>query len=296
MISSPTSVMGPISPPLIPGCDGAGVVEAIGCSVAEFSPGDRVVIHLAPKLVESKGDDAPVGIADAGLALGQGTDGTLRSHGVFLDTGLVHAPKSLGCLPAATLTCTWLAAWNALFGVKGREAGPGPWVLVQGTGGVSIAVLQLAVAAGATVVATTSTAEKATRLLSLGATHVVNYRRNPERWGEETLSQSLAAVRNDGLVVVGGMVGQSTEPVPLLEALLHTCVVRGILAGSRNQFQDVIRFIDEKRIVPAIDDVVFELSEVKGAYRRLQAMEHFSKVMIRVHHAEAETETRLCLE
>ncbi|KAL2860970.1 zinc-dependent alcohol dehydrogenase family protein [Aspergillus lucknowensis] len=305
-IAGPVGINGPITPPVIPGCDGAGTVEAVGSSVREFHTGDRVIMNVAPALVDTQGDDATVSIADVPPALGQGTDGTLRSHAVFSETALVHAPKSLEWLPAATLTCNWSTAWNALFGLKGREAGPGSWVLVQGTGGVSIAVLQVAAAAGATVVATTSTEEKAARLKRLGAAHVVNYRTNPKSWGaearrltpdgrgfdfiidiggNETLPQSLTAVRVDGILLVIGQVGDEAEPVPLSAALMHTCIVRGLLAGSRNQLREAVRFIDEKRIVPAIDDVVFELAEAKSAYRRLKEKKHFAKVVIRVDHS-----------
>ncbi|KAL2812336.1 hypothetical protein BDW59DRAFT_41639 [Aspergillus cavernicola] len=306
VIAGPMGINGPITPPIIPGCDGAGTVEAVGPSVREFRAGDRVVTYSAPKLVDSQGDDAPAGIADAVECLGQGVDGTLRSWAVFSESALVHAPKSLEWLTAATLPCTWTTAWNALFGLKGREVGADSWVLVQGTGGVSIATLQVAVAAGATVVATTSTEEKAARLKALGAAHVVNYRTNPESWGKEarrltpngrgfdfvidvggneTLPQSLASVRVDGIVLVVGQVGDKAEPVPLFAALMHTCIVRGILSSSRNQFREVVRFIDEKEIVPAIDDVVFELAEAKGAYRRLKEKQHFSKVVIRIEHS-----------
>ncbi|PYH94335.1 alcohol dehydrogenase [Aspergillus ellipticus CBS 707.79] len=294
---------GAITPPLVPGCDGSGIVEAVGASVQDFCPGDRVVTHVAPALAESRGDEAPVSIEDTRASLGQEIDGTLRSHGVFSEKALVHAPKSLDWIPAATLTCNWTTVWNGLFGLKGREVGPGSWVLVQGTGGVSIAAIQLSVAAGATVVATTSTEEKADRLKALGATHVVNYRTNPEDWGQEvrgftpdergfdfiidiggnqTLPQSLAAVRVDGIVVLVGMVGEDAEPVPMFQAFMHSCIVRGILAGSRSQLREVVRFIDEKGVVPAVDDVVFGLEEVKSAYRRLRERKHFSKVVIRI--------------
>jgi NADPH:quinone reductase-like Zn-dependent oxidoreductase len=245
--------------------------------------------------------------------LGQGVDGTLRSKGVFYETGLVHAPSSLDWLPASTLTVTWTTAWNALFGLEGKKAGPGTWVLVQGTGGVSIATLQLARAVGATVVATTSTEEKAARLKALGAKHTVNYRTNPDGWGQEarsltpegrgfdiiidiggyqTLPQSLAAVRVDGVLMVVGGVGEDAEPVPLFLALVHTCIVRGILGGTRAQFREVVRFIDEKGIKPAIDDVVFELKDAKDAYRRLKEKKHFSKVVIRIDHDDEQGPTK----
>ncbi|KAI1875865.1 uncharacterized protein JN550_002151 [Neoarthrinium moseri] len=307
-IASPVGVNGPIETPVVPACDGAGIVEAVGSSVHRFRAGDRVVTHVAPKLVESSGDEAQCTISDVALCLGQGTDGTLRSHGVFSEAALVHAPESLGWLAASTLTCTWTTAWNALFGKKGSEIGPDSWILVQGTGGVSVASLQLAVAVGATVVATTSTEERASRLRLLGAAYTVNYRSNPEKWGAEarkltpngrgfdivvdiggnqTLTQSLAAVRAEGTVMVLGGVGESAEPVPLFSVLFHTCVVRGVLAGSRAQLRELVQFIDEKGIKPALDDVVFELKESKDAYRRLKEKKHFSKVVIRIDHPEA---------
>lgn len=238
--------------------------------------------------------------------LGIGSDGTLRSHGVFSEKALVHAPMSLDWLAASTLTCTWTTAWNELFGIKGKEARPGTWVLVQGTGGVSIATLQLAVAAGATVVATASTEEKAVRLRSLGAAHTVNYRSNPDNWGQEarsltpsgrgfdivvdvggyeTLTQSLAAVRVDGMVYLVGSVGKGEEPVPLFATIFHTCMVRAILGGSRAQLKELVQFIDEKGIKPAVDDIVFELADAKDAYRRLEEKKHFSKVVIRIDHS-----------
>jgi NADPH:quinone reductase-like Zn-dependent oxidoreductase len=182
-------------------------------------------------------------------------------------------------------------------------------VLVQGTGGVSIAALQIGVALGATMVATTSTEEKAARLKALGAAHVVNYRTNPEGWGEEarrlapsgrgfdfiidiggdqTLPHSLTAVKTNGVLLPVGQVGDNTKSVPMSAALLPTCIVRGILAGSRNQLREVIRFIDEKKIFPAIDDVVSELTEAKSAFRRLKEKNHFSKVVIRIDQATTE--------
>ncbi|ETS79388.1 hypothetical protein PFICI_09241 [Pestalotiopsis fici W106-1] len=307
IIAGPLGVNGPIKPPIVPGCDGAGVVEAVGSSVQDFQPGDRVVTQFAPNVAESRGDDAPSTMEDVPFMLGQGTDGTLRSHGVFSEKALVLAPKSLDWIAAATLTCTWTTAWNSLFGVKGSEVGSDTWVLVQGTGGVSVATLQLAVAAGANVVATTSTEEKAARLRSLGAAHTVNYRTNPENWGlearkltpggkgfdtvidvggNETLGQSLASVRPDGTVMIVGQVGDNVDMVPLHAALFHTCVVRGVLGGNRAQFRELVQFIDNKKIKPVVDDAIFELAEAKDAYRRLKEKKHFSKIVIRVDHQE----------
>ncbi|KXH68110.1 hypothetical protein CSAL01_04840 [Colletotrichum salicis] len=251
----------------VPGSDGAGIVKAIGSSVTTFKTGDHVVTHLAPAHAERCGDDELPVYQDIVEGLGQTVDGTLQS--------------------------------------EGREPRSGTWVLVQGTGGVSIAALQLAVAAGATVVATTSSMEKKERLRALGASHTISYRENPNDWGVKTkgftpnqagfdivvdvagndsLSQSLTAVKTNGVVVSAGLVGGKAEVVPMLAALMRPCIVRGVILGSRAQFRDMIRFIEEHDVKPMVDDKTFELAEAKAAYARLKEKKHFSKIVIKIDH------------
>jgi NADPH:quinone reductase-like Zn-dependent oxidoreductase len=298
----------PLPRPLVPGCDGAGVVVATGSSVSEFAPGDRVITLVADSGDGPGADDAPGTIALAAVALGQGNDGTLQSFGVFTEKTLIHAPRTLDWLPAATITCTWVTAWNVLYGKNVRHVNSDSWVLIQGTGGVSVAALQLAVGAGAKVVATTSSEERASRLKELGALHVINYRTSPDSWGREareltpdnrgfdivvdvagneTLPQSLAAVRPEGTIdLVGGVGAATAEPVPAFAALFHSCTIRGLLAGTRNQAKELVRYIDEKEIKPVVDDVVFDLADVKDAYRRLKEKKHFAKIIIKIQHDE----------
>lgn len=121
------------------GSDGAGIVEAVGSKVTAVRVGDRACTHLTYGLSEA---DLP-GFGDISAGLGQAVDGTLRQFGIFHETTLVKMPSNLNFLEAATLTCSGLTAWNALFGLESKSPGPGDTVLVQGTGGVSIAALQV---------------------------------------------------------------------------------------------------------------------------------------------------------
>jgi NADPH:quinone reductase-like Zn-dependent oxidoreductase len=107
--------------------------------------------------------------------LGGYIDGVLRQYGAFDEQGLVAMPSSLTFQEAASLSCAGVTAWNALFGLVSLK--PGDFVLTQGTGGVSIFALQFAKAAGATVIATTSSDAKAEGLKRLGAgmLHVLLY-------------------------------------------------------------------------------------------------------------------------
>ncbi|PGH03635.1 hypothetical protein AJ80_08656 [Polytolypa hystricis UAMH7299] len=287
-------------PNVVPGSDGAGVVEAVGSQVSTFKRGDRVCTHMTSQMPV----DAPATFADINAGLGQQLDGTLREYGVFHESSLVKMPSNLDFLEAATLTCSALTAWNALFGLEGKIVRKGDVVLVQGTGGVSIAALQFALAAGAMVIATTSSEEKATKLKSLGATHVINYKIMPS-WGEvakgltpngqgvhivvdvgglSTLDQSVKAVRTEGLIVVTGLLGgDQTTPTPiLLDCLTNLCTARGVLLGSRRQFEAMNRFIEDKQIKPVLDERSFDLASAKEAYAYMIAQRHFSKIAIKV--------------
>ena len=82
------------------------------------------------------------------------------------------------------IRCAAVTAYNALHGPTPVKAGD--YVLVQGTGGVSIFGLQLAVAAGAVVIATSSSDEKLEIAKKLGAKHLINYKKVPN-WDEEVL-------------------------------------------------------------------------------------------------------------
>lgn len=124
---------------LIPGSDGAEAVLEVGSDVQDFCVGDHVVTHIAAHL----SDEAFATTDDMIQGLGQQRDGTLCEIGIFGDTALVRMPKSLSFEEAETLTCSGLTACNALFGYPGKVVHVGDHVLVQGTGGVSIAALQV---------------------------------------------------------------------------------------------------------------------------------------------------------
>jgi NADPH:quinone reductase-like Zn-dependent oxidoreductase len=114
------------------------------------------------------------------FGLGGSADGTLRSIRAFDEQELVAMPKGLSFTEAATLSVAGLTAWNALFGLAGKQLIAGQWVLTQGTRGVSIFAIQFAKALGARVIATTSSGEKAKFLEKLGADHIINYRETPK--------------------------------------------------------------------------------------------------------------------
>ncbi|KAF2152407.1 NAD(P)-binding protein [Myriangium duriaei CBS 260.36] len=283
---------------VVPLSDGAGVVSAIGSKVSLFKEGDKVVTlfnqsHLA----------GPIDAKALRSGVGGVVDGAAQQYGVYDQYGLVRAPENLDFLEASTLSCAGLTAWNALYGVGGKVLKAGDWVLTQGTGGVSVFAVQFAKAAGARVIATTSSKEKGERLKQLGADHVINYREDTN-WGEtakkltgglgvdhiievggpNTLNNSLAAVKLEGVItIIGFLGGFKAESQPtMLDALTRICHVRGVLVGSRQQFEEMIRSVEANDIHPVVDKEVFSFENIKDAYQYASDQKHFGKVCIKI--------------
>lgn len=233
---------------------------ATGRRVTRFRKGDKVVTlfnqgHIA----------GPLNSKTKATGLGGVLDGTLRGHGIFNEEGLVPMPASLSYLEASTLPCAALTAWNALFGLNPLQ--PGQVVLTQGTGGVSLFAVQFAKAAGATVIATTSSSQKEKILKDLGADRVINYKQVPnwgdaakevtkdregvdnvvEVGGDKTMEQSIKAVKVEGLISIVGYVasgsGKGQEAPSWLECLARTFNVRGLFVGSRAQQEDMVSLL-----------------------------------------------------
>ncbi len=148
--------------PLVPLSDGAGEVVELGEGVARLRAGDRVAGAFFQRWI-----DGPFDAEKGASALGGAIDGVLAEEVVLEADAAVRFPPHLSFEEAATLPCAGVTAWVGLFVLGGLKAGE--TVLAMGTGGVSIFALQLAKAAGARVVLTSSHDEKLARGKALGA-------------------------------------------------------------------------------------------------------------------------------
>lgn len=282
--------------PIVPLVDGCGEVIAVGSAVSRFKPGDRVITSYYPRWIEGN-----LSSAKTAVSFGAQFDGTLAEEVVANEEAFVLAPASLSAASAATLSCAGVTAWNALFVAGGAR--PGNSVLILGTGGVSLWALQLAKAAGLTAIVTSSQDEKLVRARSLGADMTINYRTTPE-WqdevlkltagagvdivvevgGEGTLVRSLKSLSSGGTVVVIGRVsgggGILIEPGMLISGAKRLV---GVTAGSRVMLEQLVRFVDAKKIAPCIDKV-FPFDQAIAAYDYLASGQHFGKVVIDMTH------------
>ena len=97
------------------------------------------------------------------------------------------------------------------------------------------------------------------------------------------MAQSLKAVRAEGVIsVIGFLGGFSKEQPSFLEALTNICTVRGVMVGSRRQFEDMNEAIDANNIKPVVDEKSFGLEEVKEAYQYMWDQKHFGKLTIKI--------------
>ncbi len=282
---------GPIPTNLIPLSDGAGEVVETGPDVSRVKIGDRVAGLFMQDWLG--GDIEPYHVDSS---RGGSIDGVLAEYVLFDQHGVVRLPDHLSYEEGATLPCAGVTAWNALY--AGKSLRSGETVLVLGTGGVSMFALQFAHAAGARVIATSSSDTKLAQARALGASDGVNYKQHPE-WqtevlrltggrgvdhvvevgGAGTLPRSVEATRMGGQVhLIGVLTGGEINPTPVLR---RNVILRGIYVGSRQMFEAMNQAITLHTIRPVIDRV-FPFAEAREAYRYLTSQAHVGKVVIRI--------------
>ena len=106
---------------------------------------------------------------------GLAVDGVLIEKLAYPDSALVKMPEHMSYEEGSTLTIAGLTAWSAV--ITHGKVQPAEWVLVHGTGGVSIFGAQIAINAGAKVIMTTSNETKGKLVKEkLGIKHIINYK------------------------------------------------------------------------------------------------------------------------
>jgi len=303
-------------PAIVPCSDMCGVVVAAGPVSSSstdpyknpafrLAPGDRVISTFAPTHITGQ-----VQARDLANGLGGPAPGVLTQYRVFPTYALVKIPDYLtddeaSCLPIAAMT-----AWMSLNCMRpageiiGSTAEPES-VVVQGTGGVSIAALQIASAAGAHVIATSSSDDKLQRAALLGARTTINYAQK-KNWddavlaatanigadiilevgGASTLRRSFECVRFGGLIAAIGYLSGKQDPEgdrtnTNLLALKRNVTLKGIVNGPRDKLVEMLAFYDAKRIRPVVDRV-FKFEEAGEAFGFLFSGGHFGKLVVRV--------------
>jgi len=284
--------------PLIPGCDGAGVVDAVGAGVTSVKAGDRVVL-------------APGHACGACRACAAGRDHLCRAYGIFGETrdgtcasavvaperNVLPLPPSVSFEVAAAFPLVYLTAWHML--VARAEFRPGETILVHAAGaGVSTAAIQIAKLLGAgRVIATTSTPEKAARARAIGADDVIDYAREDftarvreltgragvdvviDHVGAATFAGSLKVLAKGGRVVTCGATSGPRVEIHMNLVFFKSLSILGSTMGSRGEVYELLEHVAAGRLSPVVDSVL-PLAQVAQAHRRLEDRDVFGKIVL----------------
>ncbi|MEO8432952.1 MAG: zinc-binding dehydrogenase [Acidobacteriota bacterium] len=283
--------------PMVPGADGAGVIDLAGAGVEGLAPGDRVLIQ--PGLFDGVCEHCRAGEQSLCVnyrLLGEHVPGTFAEKVVVPARNAFAIPAALSFAEAAAFPLVYQTAWRM---VVGRAAvRPGETVLVHGAGGgVAGACVEIALLCGARVYATTSGAEKTARLSECGAEAVFDYRRQDvgaeirsltkkrgvdvvvDCVGEATWMTSLKASVKGGRIVT---CGATTGPNPKEEIRLifwKQLSILGSTMSNDREFRTLLAAVAAGRLKPRID-ATFPFSRAAEAYRRMDDGAQFGKIVL----------------
>ncbi|KAG9080525.1 hypothetical protein FRC06_006475, partial [Ceratobasidium sp. 370] len=265
---------GPDGQGLIPTSDGAGEIVAAGDGVAEWKfKGPIKTDYLEPRV-------------------GGSTSGCLTQYRTFWAESILAIPDRLSYEEAATIPCAAVTVWHALF--EKKPLTKDSTVLVISSGGVSVIGAQLAKAAGARVIAATSSKGKAEKYKALGVDHSEKVREVTggegvehvlELGGQGTCIQSIKSTKREGWVHIIGFLDQSKPEATISDiattAIFGQVTMSGFSVGSKEMGERLDTFI-AKHKVKLVVDRIFGWNEAIEAFNYQWKGLHFGKVVIKI--------------
>jgi len=262
--------------PFIPGTEGAGEVIAVGESVTNVKPGDRVMV--------------------GGL-------GCFAEETQIAATAVRPIPNGADYATAAGFTAAYLTAYVGL--VRRAQIVKGEWLLVHGaSGGVGLAAVDLGRALGVHVIATASTEEKRAFLKRYGADHVMpssGFREEVKRLtdgrgadviydpvGGDVFDESTRCIAFDGRLLVVGFTSGRIPTVSVNIPLIKGFSVMGMRAGEygrkfpqkgRENIAVLDAMLAEGKLHPHVC-ARFPLAQAVDAIRMLQDRKAIGKVIV----------------
>ena len=292
-----------ITPPWILGADATGVVDAIGdlsgTSDNRLQVGDSVIIN--PGLSDHTCEYCRAGehslCVKFGI-LGEHAPGTLAEYIVVPARNARSIPKDKPVEQAAAFTLSTLTAWRMV--VTRARVKRSDNVLIWGIGGgVALAALEIVRHIGATAWVTSHSDEKLALARGLGAENVINYtttdvgkeiRARTEKRGvdvvfdtvgETTWPQSLGALGKRGRLVTCGATSGPMVQMDVRRLFWNQWDIMGSTMGNEAEFDAVANEYRAGRLTPLVDSV-FEISQGRQAFERLQSGQQFGKIVVRI--------------
>jgi alcohol dehydrogenase len=284
--------------PIVVGVEAAGTIEAVGEGVTTLAKGDVVAIFGA----ETCGVCAECRAGrdnfcqDVHGIRGFHVDGLARGRLNLAARLAVKAPPRVGVTDAACAPVTYGTPEHMLFDNARLTAGQ--TVLVQAGGsGVGTAAIQLAKAAGATVITTVGSADKVAKAKAIGADHVINYREDRfegvvrkltqkrgvdvvfEHVGPDTFQASMFCLKRGGvLVTCGSTTGVSSE-INLFQLYQQQLRLIGSFGCSIRNLADSLAKMASGVAKPVIDSTI-RLDDIDAALQRMESRQVFGKIIV----------------
>ena len=286
--------------PHVIGSDAAGVVAAVGEGVGGVEVGQEVVVvaGFGCGACEFCREGEVSLCADFGI-IGLSRPGVFAERAVVPAGNVAPKPAGLGFGQAASLGIAYGTAWRMLFTRAGLR--PGETVLIHGIGGgVALAALQFAKAAGARTIVTSSSDEKLEEARHIGADGAINYANTPDvaaaaremtdgrgvdvafdSVGAATWPIDFAAVRKGGRIVLCGVTTGAEAQVNLQALYWNQISALGSTFASQGDFLGMLRTVEAAGIEPVIDSTV-PLEGLADAHRRMEDGEQFGNIVLEV--------------
>jgi len=292
-----------ITPPWILGGDATGVVDAIGdlSGVADnrLQVGDAVIIN--PGVSDLTCEYCRAGEHSLCVnfkLLGEHASGTLAEYIVVPARNARSIPKDKPVEQAAAFTLSTLTAWRMV--VTRARVKKTDNVLIWGIGGgVALAALEIVRLIGATVWVTSHSDEKLALARGLGAENLLNYattdvgkeiraRTNKrgvdvvfDTVGEASWTQSLVALGRRGRLVTCGATSGPIVQMDIRRLFWNQWDIMGSTMGNESEFEAVTNEFRTGRLTPLVDSV-FDISQGRQAFERLQSGQQFGKIVVRI--------------
>ena len=275
-------------PPLphVPGCDVAGIVDAIGKNVTSVSVGDEVVVNPGISPIEDivrYGNNSPMG--PGFMIWGEHCHGGHATFAIAPDRNVRPRPPSRTWFESAAFPLAYLTALRML---NRARVAPGETVLIVGIGsGVSTAALALANFMGAQAIVTSRDEAKRAQALQMGAVSAINSA--DAKWpvqadvviesvGPATWDKSVRSLAPGGrMVVCGGTSGSSAE-INIPRLFFKQYEIIGSSMGSYEEFDQLLAIINNG--LPIAIDNVYALQDYEQALSRLERGDQLGKIVL----------------
>ncbi|MDF9527621.1 zinc-binding dehydrogenase [Bacillus cereus] len=274
--------------PLVIGSDGSGIVTEIGEGVSNITLHTEVIIN------PSIGWEHATEVPELPEVLGGPKDGTFAEYIIVPAKNVVEKPAYLTWEESGVLSLSALTAYRALF-TKGRLK-CGEHVLIPGIGGgVATFAMLFAKAIGAKVSVTSRVENKREHAEKYGADISFNSTENWEESlqgekvdliidsiGPATFLKYFDVLKPNGRIVNFGASSGDTIELPLRALFYNQIDIMGTSMGSREEFNEMIKFIEKYQIKPIIDKV-YSLEEAIRALSRMEHGEQFGNIVLQMN-------------